>query len=85
MPVRDLIDLYKTESWFVSGLSKEDIYEMWKLIFNYEPDPNIIEILNRETKGNSLALKSSLRTLVNSDAITAVSYTHLTLPTSDLV
>lgn len=70
MPVRDLIDLYKTESWFVSGLSKEDIYEMWKLIFNYEPDPNIIEILNRETKGNSLALKSSLRTLVNSDAIT---------------
>lgn len=69
LPARPLLERFLVEEMVVSGISREEIDEMWTKLLSDAPDPDITAPLADLTGGNPLALRSALRAAIRSETL----------------
>lgn len=63
----------------LKGIRQDAVAQLWQTLFGEEAQPEVIEILWRETQGNPLALRSALRSAVAAKLIAQTSSGHFNL------
>jgi len=69
MRVRAVLEPYLVDSVELVGLEREEIDLLWRETFGSDCDPAVATLLHEATLGNPLALRSSLRTAIESGVI----------------
>jgi len=68
-PVRGVMEPYLVDEIALSGLTEEDVGELWNRLLHLPPDPAIASTIQRTTLGSPLAIRSALRRALKSEAI----------------
>ncbi len=83
-PASAVLSRYLVEEVKVGGLSREEIGELWTILFSADPDPEVIEVLYRTTFGNPMALRTALRNSLKNGVILQDHLSGAWLPTPGL-
>ena len=63
-PIRNAIEPFLVRTEELRGLDNGDLKDLWSSLFGTSPQKEIIDILQKRTRGNPLALRSGLRGLI---------------------
>lgn len=70
LSVRGILERYLVDEIELKGLNSDEIATIWEQLFGLTPPPEILHQVQSATIGNPLALRSALRGVVKSGALT---------------
>ena len=69
MPAAGILAPYLVEELELRGIGQPGLQQLWLVLFNDSPSPDVMELLQEGTRGNALAVRSALRRALSSGAV----------------